>query len=58
MLTAIAGGPKKDHIRDVVLLGFDVVGFRGDVCIGSRGGRVSKGLVYKLRRAIHCIAFS
>ncbi|MEM0026934.1 MAG: (5-formylfuran-3-yl)methyl phosphate synthase [Ignisphaera sp.] len=52
LLTAIAGGLKKDHIRDAVLLGFDVIGFRGAVCVGGRGGHVSRNLVYELRRII------
>jgi len=52
LLTAIAGGLKKQHIRDIIELGFDIVGFRGAVCSGGRDSVVSEERVCELKKAI------
>jgi len=49
LLTAIAGSLKHNHVPLCLKLGFDVIGVRGAVCIGSRNSRISRELVKMFR---------
>jgi len=52
LLAALAGSLRKEHIVDAIELGFDVIGFRGAVCVGGRDGFVSEELVSELKKTI------
>lgn len=49
LLTAVAGGLRKEHIPLCLKLGVDVVGVRSAVCVGGREGKISRDLVRELK---------
>ena len=53
LLTAVAGGLGAEQLPAVRRCEPDIVGFRGAVCIGGRGGRVSRSKVAAVRRAVN-----
>ncbi len=52
LLKALAGGLKRNQVKHVVNLGFDVIGFRTAACNNGRLGRVSKAKVHELKTAL------
>lgn len=56
LMAAVAGGIRLHHLPLCVSLGFDIVGVRGSVCIGWRGGRISRELVSLFRAELDKLA--
>ena len=53
LITALAGSLRTYHVLDAIKLRFDIVGFRGAVCIGGRDGVVSEELVREVKKVIY-----